>query len=129
MAKYSINDTTLKAIADPLRSLLGLTGGMTPEEMAANGQAVQTNVTAALAAIENKGVMVPAGSSSDDLEGLILEISQAEDLDAVLDEQESKIEELLLAIDLKAAGDGAVIETWQLTLTDGTVIEKRVVVA
>ena len=71
MAKYSINDTTLKAIADPMRMLLGLTGGMTPEEMASNGAAVQANVTAALAMVASKGVTVPAGSTSDDLETLI----------------------------------------------------------
>jgi hypothetical protein len=71
MAKYSINDTTLKAIADPLRSLLGLTGGMTPEEMASNGAAVQANVTAALTAIAEKGVTVPDGADSDDLAELI----------------------------------------------------------
>lgn len=71
MAKYSIDGTTLTNIANPLRTLLGLTGGMTPEEMAANGAAVQTNVTAALAKIAEKGVTVPGDANSDDLEGLI----------------------------------------------------------
>jgi hypothetical protein len=55
-------------------------------------------------------------------------ISATEGLTAVLDEQEAKLEELLLAIALKSAGEGATIETWELTLTDGSVIEKRVVV-
>jgi hypothetical protein len=71
MAKYSINDTTLKAIADPLRTLLGLTGGMTPEEMASNGAAVQANVTAALAMVASKGVTVSGDATSDDLAALI----------------------------------------------------------
>lgn len=34
-------------------------------------QRIQTNVTAALAKIAEKGVTVPEGSTSDDLEGLI----------------------------------------------------------
>lgn len=89
---------------------------------------VATNVTDALAAIAAKGVDI-SGKNSDDLAELIAQIAGTEDLESVLDAQEAKLEELLLSIDLKAAGEGAVIETWQLTLTDGTVIEKRVVVA
>lgn len=71
MAKYSIEGSTMTNIANPLRTLLGITGGMTPEEMAENGQAVQANVTAALTAIAEKGVTVPDGADSDDLETLI----------------------------------------------------------
>lgn len=74
MAKYSIEKTTLTNIANPLRSLRGLTGGMTPEEMANNANAVQINVTKALAATAAKGVTVPADANSDDLESLILAI-------------------------------------------------------
>lgn len=96
MAKYSINDTTLKAIADPLRTLLGLTGGMTPEEMASNGAAVQANVTAALAMVASKGVTVPGDANSDDLERLIRQIVSV------------------------------VSETWVFTMEDGSIVEKEV---
>lgn len=88
--------------------------------------AAKENIIAAIAA---KGVVVVEGEKLDALAGKITEISMAEDLAAVLDEQEAKLEELLLTLDLKSAGEGATIETWELTLTDGTVIEKRVVVA
>lgn len=98
MAKYSIDGTTLTNIANPLRTLLGLTGGMTPEEMAANGAAVQTNVTAALAKIAEKGVTVPDGSTSDDLETLI---GQFMDLN---------------------------YETWTFEMEDGSTVEKVVYV-
>lgn len=74
MAKYSINDTTLTNIANPLRKLRGLTDGMTPEEMAVNAGAVQTNVTGALAKIAEKGVSVPDGANSDHLPELIAAI-------------------------------------------------------
>ncbi len=69
--KYVIDGATLTDIADPLRLLLGIDGEMTPEEMAANGQAVHENVTSALEAIAEKGVVVPDEASSGDLEGLI----------------------------------------------------------
>lgn len=39
MAKYTFEDTTIKAIADPLRELNGSTATMTPAEMAAAGEA------------------------------------------------------------------------------------------
>lgn len=71
MSKYSINGTTLDNIAAPIMSMRGLTGGLTPEEMASNGAAVQANITAALTAIAEKGVTVPDGADSDDLETLI----------------------------------------------------------
>ena len=80
MAKYSIEKTTLTNIANPLRSLRGLTGGMTPEEMANNANAVQTNVTNSLSEVAAKGVSVPSTANSDDLPGLIRSISQGVEL-------------------------------------------------
>lgn len=59
---------------------------------------IQTNVTAALAKIAEKGVTVPDGSTSDDLEGLI---SQLMDLN---------------------------YETWTFELEDGSTVEKVVYV-
>lgn len=70
MSKYSINDTTLDNIAAPIMSLRGITGGLTPEEMGTNANAVLVNVTDALAAIAAKGVSV-SGMDSDDLAALI----------------------------------------------------------
>ena len=58
---------------------------------------IQTNVTAALAAIAEKGVTVPAGSTSDDLAGLVGQIT-----------------------------GGVDTETWIFTLEDGTTIEREV---
>ena len=71
MAKYSIDNTTLTNIANPIRTLRGLSGALTPEEMAANAGTEQSNVTAALAALAEKGVTVPDGANSDDLAELI----------------------------------------------------------
>lgn len=42
--KYTINDTTLTQIADPLRSLSGETGAMTPAEMADAGESAVAEV-------------------------------------------------------------------------------------
>lgn len=67
---------------------------------------VQTNIANAIAAVAEKGVGVSASANSDDLPGLIRQISQAEDLDAELDAQESKLAELLSILDGKAAGGG-----------------------
>lgn len=44
--KYVIDDETLTQIADPLRSLAGKTDELTPAEMAAAGNAAQTEVSA-----------------------------------------------------------------------------------
>lgn len=74
MAEYLIQDTTLTGIADKIRPLLGLTGTMTPEQMQTNLTTEQANITAALAALAEKGVEVPAGANSNALAGLIAAI-------------------------------------------------------
>lgn len=51
MAKYTINDTTLTAIADAIREKSGTTGGIDPADMAA-----------LIAAIESGGVEVEVGT-------------------------------------------------------------------
>lgn len=71
MAEHLIQDTTLTGIADKIRSLLGLTGKMSPAQMQTNLTTEQANITAALAALAEKGVEVPAGSNSNGLAGLI----------------------------------------------------------
>lgn len=70
MSKYCINDTTLDNIAAPIMSMRGITGGLTPEEMGTNANAVLENVTDALAAIAAKGVDI-SGMNSDNLAALI----------------------------------------------------------
>lgn len=84
MAKYSIEGTTLTNIANPLRTLRGVTGGMTPEEMASNANTVQANVTNALAKVAEKGVTVPSGANSDDLAELIESIPKAQPIPDVV---------------------------------------------
>lgn len=50
--KYTINDTTLTKIADPLRSLSGETGAMTPAEMADAGESAVAEVDTQTALME-----------------------------------------------------------------------------
>lgn len=71
MAEYLIQGETLTGIADKIRPLLGLTGAMTPEQMQTNLTTEQANITAALAALTEKGVEVPTGANSNALAGLI----------------------------------------------------------
>lgn len=72
----SVN-SKMTAIADQIRALLGLTGTMGLDEMATHLGTEQSNVTAALAAIADKGVTVPDGSNSDSLAALIESIEAA----------------------------------------------------
>jgi hypothetical protein len=74
MAEHLIQDTTLTGIADKIRSLLGLSGKMSPAQMQTNLTTEQANITAALAALEEKGVTVPDGANSNALAGLIAAI-------------------------------------------------------
>lgn len=74
MAEHLIQDTTLTGIADKIRSLLGLTGKMSPAQMQTNLTTEQANIAAALAALTEKGVEVPAGANSNALAGLIAAI-------------------------------------------------------
>ena len=74
MAEHLIQDTTLTGIADMIRSLLGLTGTMTTDQMQTNLPTEQANIAAALAALTEKGVEVPTGANSNALAGLIAAI-------------------------------------------------------
>lgn len=74
MAEHLIQDTTLTGIADMIRSLLGLTGTMTTDQMQTNLTTEQANIAAALAALTEKGVEVPTGANSNALAGLIAAI-------------------------------------------------------
>lgn len=64
----------MTAIADATRALDGSTAKLTLDGIASKLGVEKTNVTAALAAIAEKGVTVPDGSTSDALAGLIASI-------------------------------------------------------
>ena len=74
MAKYSINDITLSNIATPIKTLMGLSSELTPDQMATQLNSANTAVTDALTVISEKGVTVPNGSGVDALAGLIAAI-------------------------------------------------------
>lgn len=69
----SVNEK-MTAIANKIRSLLGLSGKMGLDAMAANLDAEQANVAAAFAAIAEKGVSVPDGGTSGALAAAIAAI-------------------------------------------------------
>jgi hypothetical protein len=69
----SVN-SKMTAVADQIRGLLGLTGAMGLDAMAANLETEKTNITNALTALAEKGVTVPAGANSGNLAGLIAAI-------------------------------------------------------
>ena len=69
----SVN-SKMTAIADKIRTLRGISGPMGLDTMATHIGNEQTAITAALAALTEKGVEVPAGSTSDALAGVITAI-------------------------------------------------------
>lgn len=71
MAKYAIEESTLTAMGDKLRSLRGLSSKMTTDEMQGHLDTELANITAALSALTEKGVEVPEGATSDSLAALI----------------------------------------------------------
>lgn len=77
-------------------ALRGVGGGLTPDEIASAADEVADNISDALTAIAEKGVTVPSGADSDDLEGLIRQIVSV------------------------------VSETWVFTMEDGSIVEKEV---
>lgn len=78
---------------------------------------IDNNIKNALAKVAAKGVTVAADANSDDLPGLIESISTAEDLTAVLDEQEAIITELEAALEGKAGGGTASVDTCTVKIT------------
>lgn len=80
---------------------------------------IDNNIQNALAKVAAKGVTVSDDAGSDELPGLIEQISQAEDLNTVLTEQEALITELETVLAGKAAGGGSggSVETCTVEIT------------
>ena len=117
MSVYRVKKNTLDKIADPIMSMRGLTGGLTPEGMAQNAELVVSSINDALAAIAAKGVAI-TGMNSDNLAALIGLISGTEDLTAELEAQDAIITELEEAVANKAAGNGEPPNIQPLTVTE-----------
>ena len=71
MAKYFIEDTTLKNMADTIRSLTGTTSALTPGQMTTEVQIADENIEDTLEALEALGVEIPEGSDIGDLADLV----------------------------------------------------------
>ena len=74
MAKGFIEEATLTAIADQIRTLIGSTAGMLPGEMDENIGTAIAAVESSKTAIRNKGVSVPTAADVTDLETYIAKI-------------------------------------------------------
>lgn len=74
MSEYLVQDTNLTAIADAVRALDGSTSALTLDDIVSKLGTEKTNVEAALAALVEKEVDVPAGSTSAALASLIASI-------------------------------------------------------
>lgn len=72
----SVN-SKMTAIADKIRAILGTSGTMGLDAMATNLGTVQSNVTAALAMIEEKGIELPSGANIKNLAALIEQLPSA----------------------------------------------------
>ena len=66
----SVN-SKMAAIADKIRTLLGISGTMGLDAMSSNLSTVQSHVTSALTALANKGLEVPSGANVKNLAELI----------------------------------------------------------
>lgn len=75
MAEYLIQDSTLTNIAEPIRTLMGLTDNLTTDEMASNLNDANTAVVNALTALIEKEVEVPDGTNVTGLAELIAGLS------------------------------------------------------
>lgn len=94
---------------------------------------VQTEIDRIITAVQaaHEKVVAKGGTTAQpylvaNLAGAIDTIPNAEDLNAVLTEQESLIAELQDALKGKASGGGQ-YETWTITYKDGTIEELKVV--
>lgn len=72
----SVN-TSMTAIADKIRALLGTTGKMGLSAMATNLTTLKSNIDTALSTIADKGVEVPSGATAGNLAALIAQLPDA----------------------------------------------------
>lgn len=73
-------------------------------------------------------VRLPTAGKYCDKDIVVTATGGTEDLNDVLTEQESLIEELKEVLRGKASGGDVIVETWVFTLEDGTTVEKAVVI-
>jgi hypothetical protein len=73
-------NTKMKAIADKIRSILGITGKMGLDAMASNLETEQSNIAAAFTSIESKGGAVPESKVSGNLASAILGIPEGAEI-------------------------------------------------
>lgn len=72
---------------------------------------------------------LPVGNKWSEKDIIVTATGGTEDLNDVLNEQESLIDELKAVLEGKAEGKcNHTIETWVFTLEDGSIVEKAVVV-
>lgn len=57
-----------------------------------------------------------------------ISVGSSEDLNDVLTEQETLLDELREVLEGKASGGGGTVETWTFEMVDGSIITKQVVV-
>lgn len=79
---------------------------------------IETAKASIKAAIEGKGVSVPSDTKIDGMSGYIDAIATSENLDTVLAQQETLIEDIKTALEGKAGGSGVEVETCTITVND-----------
>lgn len=88
-------------------------------------KAAKTNIKAA---IEGKGITVPNETKIDGMANLIAAIDTSEDLDEVLDEQESIIDAIQLALEGKAGSSGVSLDVITAASLPASVVDNQIVV-
>lgn len=73
-------NTKMTAIADKIRSILGITGKMGLDAMASNLETEQSNIAAAFTSVESKGGAVPESKVSGNLASAILGIPEGAEI-------------------------------------------------
>lgn len=86
MAEYLIQGETLESMADKIRILNGVEGGMTTAQMDSNLDVANTNIENAFTAVGNKGGTIPQSKISGNLANAINSIPEGAELPALTNE-------------------------------------------